>query len=169
MGSLEHGERVPRAVEALPVRIDPRHVREQRAVGAGPGVVDERQMGRERSVLLVAADEQSERVVADHRFQRRPVVVGEVAWYKHFRTLSQLNSSPGDHTEARMNEEVFNMSIRKFLKNVGVTSQREIETAVRAALDQGKLKGNESLNAGVVLSIGGINFKTKIDGKISLA
>ncbi len=40
-----------------------------------------------------------------------------------------------------MDEEVFNMQIRKFLKNVGVTSQREIETAVRAALADGTLKG----------------------------
>ncbi|MSO91881.1 MAG: hypothetical protein EXQ86_00595 [Rhodospirillales bacterium] len=67
-----------------------------------------------------------------------------------------------------MNEEVFNMSIRKFLKNVGVTSQREIETAVRAALDSGKLKGNETLNADVVLTLGGLGVKTTISGKISL-
>lgn len=67
-----------------------------------------------------------------------------------------------------MNEEVFNMSIRKFLKNVGVTSQREIETAVRAALESGKLKGNETLQAEVVLTLGGVDLTTRIDGKISL-
>ncbi len=67
-----------------------------------------------------------------------------------------------------MNEEVFNMSIRKFLKNVGVTSQREIETAVRAAVESGKLKGNETLQAEVVLTLGGVGLTTRIDGKISL-
>ena len=67
-----------------------------------------------------------------------------------------------------MKEEVFNMSIRKFLKNVGVTSQREIEVAVRGALDSGKLKGNETLKAEVVLSVGDLGLKTTISGKISL-
>ena len=67
-----------------------------------------------------------------------------------------------------MNEEVFNISIRKFLKNVGVTSQREIETAVRAAIQSGKLKGHETLQAEVVLTLGGVDLKTMIDGKISL-
>ena len=46
-----------------------------------------------------------------------------------------------------MNEDVFNMELRKFLKKVGVTSQREIEGAVRAALDSGKLSGTETLKA----------------------
>ena len=67
-----------------------------------------------------------------------------------------------------MKEEVFNMSIRKFLKNVGVTSQREIEVAVRGALDSGKLKGNETLKAEVVLTLGDLGLKTTISGKISL-
>jgi hypothetical protein len=44
-----------------------------------------------------------------------------------------------------MNEDVFNMSLRKFLKKVGVTSQREIEKAVRGALDADRLKGTETL------------------------
>ena len=51
-----------------------------------------------------------------------------------------------------MNEDVLNMSVRKFLKKVGVTSQREIEDAVRAALSNGKLKGNEALPAKVTLT-----------------
>ena len=46
-----------------------------------------------------------------------------------------------------MDDDAFNMSIRKFLKQVGVTSQREIEQAVRAAVDAGKLSGNETLKA----------------------
>ena len=46
-----------------------------------------------------------------------------------------------------MNEDVFNMSVRKLLKKVGVTSQREIEDAVRSAVGNGRLKGNEALPA----------------------
>jgi Family of unknown function (DUF6494) len=68
-----------------------------------------------------------------------------------------------------MNEDVFNMSVRKFLKKVGVTSQREIELAVRAALDAGKLSGNEKLNAVVTLKIEGLELAETIDGKIELA
>ena len=50
-----------------------------------------------------------------------------------------------------MNEDTFNIQIRKFLKKVGITSQREIEKAVRDAVESGKLKGNEKLEAVVVL------------------
>jgi ribosomal protein L1 len=68
-----------------------------------------------------------------------------------------------------MNEDVFNMSLRKFLKKVGVTSQREIEKAVRAAVDAGQLKGDETLNAEVTIKVGGIELTQKIDGRIELA
>ena len=51
--------------------------------------------------------------------------------------------------EQAMNEDVVNMSLRKFLKKVGVTSQREIEKVVRGALDAGRLKGTETLAATV--------------------
>lgn len=67
-----------------------------------------------------------------------------------------------------MDEDVFNMQVRKFLKNVGVTSQREIETAVREALANGKLSGNESINAKVTLTIDGIGLSTDITGTIDL-
>ncbi len=67
-----------------------------------------------------------------------------------------------------MNEEVFNMSLRKFLKKVGVTSQREIEMAVRAAIDAGKLSGKEKLNAVVTLKIEGLDLAETIDGRIEL-
>jgi hypothetical protein len=67
-----------------------------------------------------------------------------------------------------MNEDVLNTSIRKFLKEVGVTSQREIEKAVRAALANGKLKGGESLPASMVLKIGPISLTHEIDGTIQL-
>ena len=67
-----------------------------------------------------------------------------------------------------MNEDIFNMELRKFLKKVGVTSQREIETAVRAALDAGKLSGTETLKAKVRLTIEGLDLSHDIDGDISL-
>jgi hypothetical protein len=68
-----------------------------------------------------------------------------------------------------MNEEALNMSLRKFLKVVGVTSQQEIEKAIRAALAEGKLKGNESIQAQMVLTIGKVGLTHKIDGTIELA
>lgn len=67
-----------------------------------------------------------------------------------------------------MNEEQFNMSLRKFLKKVGVTSQREIEQSVRAALEGGQLKGDEILKAKVVLTIEGMAVNETIEGDISL-
>ncbi|MGO8921829.1 MAG: DUF6494 family protein [Xanthobacteraceae bacterium] len=67
-----------------------------------------------------------------------------------------------------MNEEVFNVSIRKFLKKVGITSQREIEKAVRAALANGKLKGHEALPAKVTLAIEAVGLAVEIDGAIEL-
>lgn len=67
-----------------------------------------------------------------------------------------------------MNEDTFNMSVRKFLKKVGITSQREIEHMVLKMIESGKLKGNEVLDANVILEISGIGLKTGIDGKIEL-
>jgi hypothetical protein len=67
-----------------------------------------------------------------------------------------------------MNEEVFNMEIRKFLKKVGVTAQREIEEAVRGAVKSGKLKGTETLKATVVLTVSGAGISSRIDGDINL-
>jgi hypothetical protein len=68
-----------------------------------------------------------------------------------------------------MNEDAFNISIRKFLKVVGVTSQREIEQAVRNAVEQGKLKGNEKLTAKVVLTIDAVGLKHEVQEEIKLA
>jgi hypothetical protein len=67
-----------------------------------------------------------------------------------------------------MNEDVFNMSLRKFLKKVGVTSQREIEKAVRAAVDEGRLSGSEKLDVVVTLKVAGIELSETIDGRIEL-
>ncbi len=67
-----------------------------------------------------------------------------------------------------MDEDRFNMEVRKFLKVVGVTSQREIEKAVRAALAAKRLSGGETLKAKVVLSIEAIGLSYPIDGDIAL-
>ena len=67
-----------------------------------------------------------------------------------------------------MNEDVLNVSVRKFLKKVGITSQREIEQAVRAAVSGGKLKGNEALPAKVVLTVDGIGLSVEIEGAIEI-
>lgn len=68
-----------------------------------------------------------------------------------------------------MNEDVFNTSIRRFLKTLGVSAQREIEKAVRQALADGKLKGNEKLSAQAVVSIGTLQFRHEISETIELA
>ena len=67
-----------------------------------------------------------------------------------------------------MNEDALNISVRKFLKKVGVTSQREIEQAVRAALGGGRLKGDETLPARVMLTVDGIGLAIEIKGTIVL-
>ena len=67
-----------------------------------------------------------------------------------------------------MDEDVFNMQVRKFLKNVGITSQREIETAVRDAIASGKLKGDESIGAKVTLKIDSLGLETDVTGSIDL-
>jgi hypothetical protein len=67
-----------------------------------------------------------------------------------------------------MNEDVLNNSIRKFLKTVGVTSQREIEKAVRAGIDSGKLKGKETLPAKIVLALGQVDLTFEVKGSIEL-
>ena len=67
-----------------------------------------------------------------------------------------------------MNEDVFNASLRKFLKKDGVTSQREIEKAVRDAVEAGRLKGNEKLPARMVLTVGGISLSHEVTDEIEL-
>ena len=67
-----------------------------------------------------------------------------------------------------MNEDVFNNSLRKFLKKVGITSQREIEQAVREAVKAGRLKGDEKLPAKMVLTIGGVSLSHEVTDEIEL-
>lgn len=66
-------------------------------------------------------------------------------------------------------EEVLNTEIRKFLKRVGITSQREIEMAVRRAGAGGSLKGGEVLRAEMVLSIPALGLSHRIEGEIALS
>ena len=67
-----------------------------------------------------------------------------------------------------MNEETFNMQVRKFLKKVGITSQREIDNAVRDGLSKGTLSGNENLKASVVLHIPELDMKVEVSDTIAL-
>ena len=67
-----------------------------------------------------------------------------------------------------MNEDDFNMEIRKFLKKVGITSQREIASVVDKALADGVLKGSETLAAKVTLEVPELNINLEITGDIAL-
>ncbi|UCH53624.1 MAG: hypothetical protein JSW09_02135 [Pseudomonadota bacterium] len=71
-------------------------------------------------------------------------------------------------TTTSLDEETLNVEIRKFLKKVGITSQREIERAVRGAIDAGRIKGNETLKAQMTLTIEGLQLSHRIDGEIAL-
>src|ERR1700686_5459439 len=79
--------------------------------------------------------------------------------------LARLRLSVGRTT---MDEEALNTSVRKFLKKLGVTAQREIEMAVRDADAKGLLKGSDPLPAKAVVTVGGIDLKFEIDGDIEL-
>lgn len=67
-----------------------------------------------------------------------------------------------------MNEEAFNLGVRKFLKMVGVNSQREIEQAVAKAIAEGRIAGTESLAAAVTLQIPALGLEARFDGRIDL-
>ena len=67
-----------------------------------------------------------------------------------------------------MDEEVFNLEVRKFLKKVGVQSQREIEQAIRYNIEKGTLSGNETLPASVVLRVPDVEAEVLIEGEIGL-
>ena len=68
-----------------------------------------------------------------------------------------------------MNEDVFNMEVRKFLKKVGVTSQREIEQAVRESLEAGELTEDDVVKARMVLTLEGMEGEHVIEGEIALS
>ena len=68
-----------------------------------------------------------------------------------------------------MNDEVFNLDLRKFLKRFGVTAQREIERAVTEAIQDGRLTGSETLEVRATLTIADVITELRIDGQIGLA
>ncbi len=67
-----------------------------------------------------------------------------------------------------MDEDRFNMSVRKFLKKVGVTAQREIENNIRNALAEGKLTGEGKVTARAVITLEGFEGATEIDSEIDI-
>lgn len=67
-----------------------------------------------------------------------------------------------------MNEENLNMEVRKFLKKVGVNSQREIENAILEAIKSGRLEGNEMLEIKMTMDVPSINLSYKIEGQLAL-
>jgi hypothetical protein len=67
-----------------------------------------------------------------------------------------------------MDEDRFNMSVRKFLKMVGVTSQREIENAIHEAVKAGGLQGDETVRAKVTLTIEAVGLKHEVEDQIEL-
>jgi Family of unknown function (DUF6494) len=67
-----------------------------------------------------------------------------------------------------MNEDALNLSIRKFLKQVGISSQREIEHAVAKAAAAGEITGSESFPATMTLQIAGLKVNVQFGGDISL-
>jgi hypothetical protein len=67
-----------------------------------------------------------------------------------------------------MNDEALNMSIRKFLKTVGVNSQLAIEKAVQKAVAEGRLRGNEAFPAAMTLTVGRLSLDVRFDGEIRL-
>ena len=75
----------------------------------------------------------------------------------------------GIRSGSTFDEEKYNMEVREFLKKVGVTSQREMERAVREGLGSGKLTGNEQLKTQVTLEIPALGVSFKIDGDIALS
>lgn len=67
-----------------------------------------------------------------------------------------------------MNEDTLNIEVRKYLKNVGITSQREIEHAVLKAVEAGKLNGSETIEVKMTLDAPSIGVNHCIQGKIAL-
>jgi Family of unknown function (DUF6494) len=68
-----------------------------------------------------------------------------------------------------VDEEAFNMSVRKFLKKLGVTAQREIELAIREQIEAGTVRGDETLDATATVTVAGIPRDVVVTGTISLA
>jgi Family of unknown function (DUF6494) len=68
-----------------------------------------------------------------------------------------------------MDEEAFNLSVRKFLKQLGITAQRDIELGVRERLESGELKGDERLSARATVAVDGLDEEIVVEGRIDLS
>ena len=68
-----------------------------------------------------------------------------------------------------MDEDVFNLSVRKFLKQLGITAQRDIELGVRELVDEGRLEGDERLGARATVVVEGLDQEIVIEGEIALS
>ena len=71
--------------------------------------------------------------------------------------------------EQRVDEDAFNMSVRRFLKKLGVSAQREIELGVREQLEAGKLRGDERLQATATVVVSGLPHDVVVTGTIALS
>jgi len=67
-----------------------------------------------------------------------------------------------------MNEDHLNLEIRKYLKKVGITSQRELETHIKKSITEGSLKIGDSLGIEMKLSVNDINLQHIISDKITI-
>jgi hypothetical protein len=67
-----------------------------------------------------------------------------------------------------INEDELNISIRKFLKLVGITSQREIENSIRKAVDDGRINGDKTIKAKITLELDGVSEPLKIQGELNV-
>jgi hypothetical protein len=68
-----------------------------------------------------------------------------------------------------VDEDAFNLSVRKFLKQLGITAQREIEVGVRELVDEGRLEGDERLGARATVVVDGLDHEIVIEGEIALS
>jgi hypothetical protein len=68
-----------------------------------------------------------------------------------------------------VDEEAFNLSVRKFLKQLGITAQREIELGVREQLEEGRLAGGERLGARATVTVEGLEREIVVEGEIALS
>jgi hypothetical protein len=87
---------------------------------------------------------------------------------QQLRVVARYRAYAAHDPETSMNDDAFNLSIRKFLKMVGVGSQREIEHAVAAALQEGRISGTESFPCRMTLEIEGLKLRVVYDGTIDL-
>ena len=97
----------------------------------------------------------------------RQITWAVIAWERERAAISA--SATYVSKGATVNEEMFNMSTRKFLKKLGVTAQREIELAVREQLEAGELQGDETLDATATVTVAGLSRDVVVTGQISLA